>query len=428
MIGPKGVLVRMEPNRCHPIAVDRFIVARRIPPKNSRGERRPAIIIETLDGKIDFFAERLAAGADEMNSAAQKLWPSWSKPAPIARADRQQRQDVESPRKMLRAAFWFGGSMLALFAGFAGIIILGDHSPMAPAVSLFVLVGFLLVAGSTVNLIYWFFRFKLRYRCPQCGGKCSRVDEALPALIITAPRVTSNGTPASSNAKSSAANRFDRTRTRASGSAGRELGLRLTLSLDHPPSARRRQSEIRNGRHRDRPARDCRAAVRDLTLGRGHTAVSPAKLTPNAGSNSRVRHSRSFPCSASGRGPRTRRSPRRPSRSSSRDLAIRRASGISHRCRVMPLGDFERQVLRIIAANRNPESYVAGATVLHQSPDSPRASRDVDAFTTRRRAWRPPSPRIAQLCGERGSSWKSTRGGIDFSPGSSHTRGIRYED
>ncbi len=182
MVGPEGVLVRMEPNRCHPIAVDRFIVARRFPPKNSRGERRPAIIIETLDGKIDFFAERLAAGADEINRAAQKLWPSWSKPAPIERVDRQQRQDVESPRKMLRAAFWFGGSMLALFAGFAGIIILGDQSPMAPAVSLFVLVGVLLVAGSTVNLIYWFFRFKLRYRCPQCGGKCTHVDEALPAL------------------------------------------------------------------------------------------------------------------------------------------------------------------------------------------------------------------------------------------------------
>ncbi len=46
----------------------------------------------------------------------------------------------------------------------------------------------------------------------------------------------------------------------------------------------------------------------------------------------------------------------------------------------MPLGDFERQVLRVIAANRNPDSYVAGATVLHQSADSPRASRDVDVF------------------------------------------------
>lgn len=46
----------------------------------------------------------------------------------------------------------------------------------------------------------------------------------------------------------------------------------------------------------------------------------------------------------------------------------------------MPLGDFEREVLRVLAANRNPDSFVAGATVLHQSPDSPRRSEAVDVF------------------------------------------------
>ncbi len=46
----------------------------------------------------------------------------------------------------------------------------------------------------------------------------------------------------------------------------------------------------------------------------------------------------------------------------------------------MPLGDFEREVLRLLAAQRSPDSYVGGATVLHQSPDSPRASQDVDVF------------------------------------------------
>ena len=46
----------------------------------------------------------------------------------------------------------------------------------------------------------------------------------------------------------------------------------------------------------------------------------------------------------------------------------------------MPIGAFEREVLRVIAANRNPDSYLGGATVLHQAADSPRASRDVDLF------------------------------------------------
>jgi len=46
----------------------------------------------------------------------------------------------------------------------------------------------------------------------------------------------------------------------------------------------------------------------------------------------------------------------------------------------MPLGDFERETLRLLAANRNPDSFVGGATVLHQSSGSPRSSRDVDLF------------------------------------------------
>jgi hypothetical protein len=46
----------------------------------------------------------------------------------------------------------------------------------------------------------------------------------------------------------------------------------------------------------------------------------------------------------------------------------------------MPIGDFEREVMRLIAANRNPDSFLGGATVLHQHPDSPRSSRDVDLF------------------------------------------------
>ena len=46
----------------------------------------------------------------------------------------------------------------------------------------------------------------------------------------------------------------------------------------------------------------------------------------------------------------------------------------------MPLGALEREVLRLLAVNRNPDSYVAGATVLNQNPASPRTSKDVDVF------------------------------------------------
>jgi len=46
----------------------------------------------------------------------------------------------------------------------------------------------------------------------------------------------------------------------------------------------------------------------------------------------------------------------------------------------MPLGPFEGEVLRLLARNRHPDSFVAGASVLHQAADSPRSSRDVDLF------------------------------------------------
>lgn len=46
----------------------------------------------------------------------------------------------------------------------------------------------------------------------------------------------------------------------------------------------------------------------------------------------------------------------------------------------MPLGDFEKTILRLLAGNRNPESYIAGATVFLRREDSLRQSRDIDIF------------------------------------------------
>ncbi len=46
----------------------------------------------------------------------------------------------------------------------------------------------------------------------------------------------------------------------------------------------------------------------------------------------------------------------------------------------MPLTSLQKRALRAIAANRSPESYVAGATLLHRDSDSPRFSQDVDLF------------------------------------------------
>jgi hypothetical protein len=46
----------------------------------------------------------------------------------------------------------------------------------------------------------------------------------------------------------------------------------------------------------------------------------------------------------------------------------------------MPISKIQADVLREIALNRSPESYVAGATILHRGGDSPRYSQDLDLF------------------------------------------------
>ena len=46
----------------------------------------------------------------------------------------------------------------------------------------------------------------------------------------------------------------------------------------------------------------------------------------------------------------------------------------------MPLSTIQANVLRRIASNRSPDSYVAGATVLHRAEDTPRYSADLDLF------------------------------------------------
>ncbi len=44
----------------------------------------------------------------------------------------------------------------------------------------------------------------------------------------------------------------------------------------------------------------------------------------------------------------------------------------------MPLTDFQREVFATLRINRNPDSYVFGATVLNSTEQTPRYSRDID--------------------------------------------------
>lgn len=46
----------------------------------------------------------------------------------------------------------------------------------------------------------------------------------------------------------------------------------------------------------------------------------------------------------------------------------------------MPITPFQKKILILLASNRSPDSYIAGATVINRSTASPRFSNDIDLF------------------------------------------------
>lgn len=64
----------------------------------------------------------------------------------------------------------------------------------------------------------------------------------------------------------------------------------------------------------------------------------------------------------------------------------------------MPLTDFQRGVLALLARNRTPESYLAGGAALHFLPNSTRYSQDLDFYWAHDSAW-PFLPPVRDLLG-----------------------------
>jgi hypothetical protein len=171
----------MEPGRCHPIAAEQFVAARLFPPKASQDRRKPTLIVETREGTVEFFADRLAAQPEDIHRAARERWRSkWKEPGPLLRRDRKKRADLRTPRKMNLAVYLFVGAMVAVFGGPGGLLTVGGQSSAGEWFSLVVFLGFVLVAVSVVNLFYRFLALRLWYRCPECRGKPVRALEALP--------------------------------------------------------------------------------------------------------------------------------------------------------------------------------------------------------------------------------------------------------
>jgi hypothetical protein len=72
LVGPAGVLVRMEPNRCYAIALDRFVNAT-IETSASEGRVPSDFVIETLDGRVAFFLDWSSNSPEQLNSCVAEL-------------------------------------------------------------------------------------------------------------------------------------------------------------------------------------------------------------------------------------------------------------------------------------------------------------------------------------------------------------------
>jgi hypothetical protein len=100
----------------------------------------------------------------------------------MLRHDRRRLTDLETPRKVQRAAYLFVAAMLVVGGAIGALILAGENSWAAPAATLLLFAGFLVLAASIVNLLFRFLTLKFSYRCPECGGRPTRVPEALPGV------------------------------------------------------------------------------------------------------------------------------------------------------------------------------------------------------------------------------------------------------
>jgi hypothetical protein len=72
LVGREGVLVRMEPNRCYAIALDRFVNAK-IETSVTPGQVPADFVIETLDGRVAFFLDWSSTPPEQLNQRVAEL-------------------------------------------------------------------------------------------------------------------------------------------------------------------------------------------------------------------------------------------------------------------------------------------------------------------------------------------------------------------
>jgi len=170
------MLLRLEPNWCYPIPWDRYVKAIRF-----RRGGQSVFQLVTLDGPVEFLDGRLGTTLGGIELGVRQVRP----PEPskqIERGQRERRTDHRPRRRLLRAAAFFLSSMLLLGGATLGVIFVGEESPAHDWLAFGVLIGLLLLLPATFYGIYTALSLHANYRCPSCGLRLPRADEARPAV------------------------------------------------------------------------------------------------------------------------------------------------------------------------------------------------------------------------------------------------------
>jgi len=138
------------------------------------------VVVETLDGTIKLFADRLEGHPGRIGEAVRTLWPAGKRPHAGTRS-KKRKVDRSYTAGVQRSAKVFGGSILAFFAALLVLKIAGA-SWANPAVRVTVVGLLLLVAGTALLIFFEFVRMRVFYRCPQCRTRPARVLEAQPVV------------------------------------------------------------------------------------------------------------------------------------------------------------------------------------------------------------------------------------------------------
>ena len=82
----------------------------------------------------------------------------------------------------LIAAFTFAACMLAVGGSLAGAILIDKDEPARQWFEAATCPALLGVFGASAMIAHFFFRVRIRYRCPQCGARLPSMPEREPKI------------------------------------------------------------------------------------------------------------------------------------------------------------------------------------------------------------------------------------------------------